>query len=740
MLDAALQYAAHGWFVFPLRPMGKTPLTPHGFKDATTEEAQIRAWWTEHPDANIGVATGARSAITVLDVDVKEWKGKHGDQALASLIAKHGMLPVTLMQRTWSGGWQLVFKYEPSVPNTVEKIGHGLDTRGDGGYIVVAPSHVVEEEREGQYTWGSDPRTTALASMPEWLLAQANNGHCAAKAPRPTSEWAEVLKGVEVGRRQEELARIVGLLYRKHAPEVARPLAHGWAKQCSQENGPLTEQDVNACCDRIEHRESMKLQPLDKDDPGRERFTDMANAGRLAEKAAGKAGHVHEMKDYWHIFDGLRLVLRPKTSMIPFVKAVAQDLFMEAELLEKEAERLSSVQDGNMTADALSARAASVEQLEKRALELRCGAQRLESKTGCFAAIDLAQAEPPLMLQFKELDAHPTWLNTPTATVDLAGGHAWPHRFEDQLTKVTKARYDPAARCPRWEKFLEDVLPDPEVRAFMQRSVGYALTDFMQEQCLWFLYGTGRNGKTTFVNAVRAVLGDYAASTRASTLMVKPHGDDRRNDLAVLRGARFVSATEAEDGQLVAEGLIKEMTGQDPVTARLLYAEFFTFTPTFKIWLAANHKPVVRGTDLGIWRRIHLVPFEVTLPEGSVDKQLPQSLEAEASGILNWSIAGFKEWQLAGLRPPKAVLAATAAYRTEMDTLADFLAEYVVPDSLGECTAAELYSTYVRWCQASGLRSVSHKKLGLQLAERGYMPYTAGDGSRRWRGLRLRRA
>src|SRR5262249_46306965 len=209
-----------------------------------------------------------------------------------------------------------------------------------------------------------------------------------------------------------------------------------------------------------------------------------------------------------------------------------------------------------------------------------------------------------------------------------------------------------------------------------------------------FLYGRGRNGKTTLLNAVRHVLGDYGASTKASTLMVKQHGDDKRNDIAVLRGARFVSATETEDGQRMAEALIKEMTGEDPVTARLLYAEYFTFHPTFKIFLAANHKPLISGVDLAIWRRIHLVPFEQTIPEDKVDGLLPAVLQAESSGILNWLIAGYRAYVKGGLQVPHAVRAATAAYRHESDPLADFLEDACVAEEGLQCTAGGLFWTY----------------------------------------------
>src|SRR5262249_3591207 len=157
-------------------------------------------------------------------------------------------------------------------------------------------------------------------------------------------------------------------------------------------------------------------------------------------------------------------------------------------------------------------------------------------RDGCYAAIDLAQAEPALRIKMADLDANPMWLNTPSGTIDLTTGELHAHRFTDYLTKITGAAYYPTATCPRWTAFLEEVLPNPEVRAFMQRSFGYALTGSTNEQCIWFLYGLGRNGKTTTINTARRVLGDYAASTQASTLMVKAKGDDKRNDIAVLRG------------------------------------------------------------------------------------------------------------------------------------------------------------------------------------------------------------
>jgi putative DNA primase/helicase len=482
--------------------------------------------------------------------------------------------------------------------------------------------------------------------------------------------------------------------------------------------------------------------PDAEDDPGGERYTDMANAARLAEEAAGRVAHAQENRDYFYIFDGVRLNLEAKTAVVPFVEKVARRLYAEANALADKAQRRQKEHDGtggNMSQDAAQAKKVEIERLVKNSLDRRAGAARLESRDGAYAAIELVKARPSIRIKMDQLDAHPTWLNTPSGTLDLDTGEVWPHRLADYMTKVTGAAYDPTATAPRWEAFLLDVLPDPEVRAFMQRSVGYALTDFIDEHCLWFLYGLGRNGKTTFINAVRAVLGDYAASTKASTLMVKSHGDERRNDVAVLRGARFVSATEAEDGQQLAEALIKEVTGGDPVTARRLYAEFFTFQPTFKIILAANHKPVVRGTDLGIWRRIHLVPFEVIVAEDKVDRGLPAALAAEASGILNWAITGFRAWREGGLQPPEAVRAATAAYRAESDPLGEFFDERIVIEEGGAVPASTLYGAYQQWASQAGIKfPLTQQKLGMALEGRGFHRHKGAQGARSWRGLRLR--
>ncbi len=435
-----------------------------------------------------------------------------------------------------------------------------------------------------------------------------------------------------------------------------------------------------------------------------EQFTDSANAERLAMKLQEQAAYAFEMKTNWFIFDGTRLVLRPRQVLYPYIKGIADDLRARA---------------GRAGDKAMLA-----------------GARRLGNQIGVDGCIEQAKGIHSLWVDMADLDAHPMWLNTPGETLDLETGESWAPRFEDKLTKLAGAAFDPTATCARFKQFLTEIIPKPEVRAFLQRSVGYSLTDETLERCFWILHGTGRNGKTTLINAIRAVLGDYAMATRATTLMVKKHGDDKRNDVAILRGARFVSATESEEGEHLAAALVKELTGQDPVTARFLYCENFSFLPTFKIWLATNHKPTIRAGDPAIWDRVFLVPFEVRIPEEQVDHTLADQLAREASGILNWAIAGFEEWKAGGLRPPEEVREATDTYREEMDTLRQFFEECVVIEPQARCRAQELFEAYQAWAVRAGLRfPMSKNTFGTMLKERGFTPYKDGGGTRWWVGL-----
>ena len=298
--------------------------------------------------------------------------------------------------------------------------------------------------------------------------------------------------------------------------------------------------------------------------------------------------------------------------------------------------------------------------------------------------------------------------------------------------------FDPDAECPIFLAFLERVMAgNCALIAFLQRAVGYSLTGLTGEQVLFLLYGLGANGKSTLLEILRALLGDYAQQTEFSTFLVRKQ-DGVRNDLARLRGARFVSAVEMEGERRLSEALVKQLTGGDTISARFLFSEFFEFLPAFKLWLAANHKPEIRGTDHAMWRRVRLIPFTVTIPDDAQDKSLPAKLRAELPGILAWAVRGCLQWQANGLDAPDEVTRATEDYRAEMDVLGDFLAERCIDESGTHVLAADLYGAYRLWSEQNGAEAISGVAFARRLTERGFTRVRVGKKQARgYGGLRL---
>jgi putative DNA primase/helicase len=354
------------------------------------------------------------------------------------------------------------------------------------------------------------------------------------------------------------------------------------------------------------------------------------------------------------------------------------------------------------------------------------------------AMVRLAQSDPRIRVQPENFDANPWLLNVGNGTLDLKnGGELRDHRREDLITRLAPVEYDAKAECPTFLKFLHEIMAEDETLVgFLRRFFGYALTGNTREQVLAIFYGTGANGKTTLVNAIQSVLGDYAQSTRAETFLMK-RGDSISSDLAMLRGARFVSAAESEAGARLAESLVKQVTGGDRIMARKMYKDFFEFTPILKLALVTNHKPIILGSDEAIWRRMLLVPFTVRIREEQRDKTLPETLRAEAPGILSWAVAGCREWQERGLEPPREVRLATQGYREDMDTVGSFVAEMCKVEDDAREEFGTLYTAYARWCEQRGERSMTTKSFGLALEERGF-PAGRTRETRFRRGLRLR--
>ncbi len=343
-----------------------------------------------------------------------------------------------------------------------------------------------------------------------------------------------------------------------------------------------------------------------------------------------------------------------------------------------------------------------------------------ESRARLDSMVALAANHADVLVQPSELDADPWALCVDNGVVDLRTGKLRPHDRDDLTTKIAPVRFEPEAPAPRWRKFLAEVFePHPDLVPFIQRAVGYSLTGSTREECLFLLHGTGRNGKGTLIKLVDDVLGDYAGTADFSTFV--QHRDDSgpRDDIAHMAGKRFVGAQESREGAALAESLLKWLTGGDKVRARRLYENSWEFLPSHKIWLATNHKPMVRGTDPAIWSRIKLVPFDVSF-EGYEDRNLKNALIDEREGILAWCVAGCLAYLRDGLAFPESVTAATAEYRHESDAVGRFIEERCVTGDYATGRAKDLYAAFKAWADETGEQIISGTAFGRRLTERGY--------------------
>ena len=322
-------------------------------------------------------------------------------------------------------------------------------------------------------------------------------------------------------------------------------------------------------------------------------------------------------------------------------------------------------------------------------------------------------------------------------TVELKTGTIRPPRPEDYATKRTGA--EPGGDCSLWRKFLAEITNgDDELQRYLWRVAGYCLTGLTREHVMFFCYGTGANGKSVFMNTLAGVWGDYAVTAPMETF-VATQNERHPTDLAGFRGARLVIAQETEQGRRWAESKIKALTGGDPISARFMRQDFFTYTPQFKLLIAGNHKPGLRGVDEAIRRRLHLIPFNVTISEDKRDLMLGEKLKAEWGGILQWAIDGCLEWQRFGLAPPAAVRTATDAYLAAEDAFANWLEECCEQSSNAQTELRDLYASWSKWCERTGEFSGSQKNFSRLIETRGYIKALIGHAKRAgFRGLAIR--
>lgn len=376
-----------------------------------------------------------------------------------------------------------------------------------------------------------------------------------------------------------------------------------------------------------------------------------------------------------------------------------------------------------------------------RRKELLQHAMKSESAGRLDAMVRLARAQPGLAVLTEALDANPWALPCANGTIDLRSGSLRPSRREDLATRSITVTWDPSASCPRWEQFLEEVQPDPEVRAFLQRWAGYAATGVIREHAFTIHWGSGRNGKSVFMDTLLSVLGEYARQV-PTELLVQKHGATHPAERMVLRGLRLASASETEQGARLAVALLKALTGGEAISARGMRENFTEFQASHKLALQTNNKPTIADSSPAVWLRMCLVEWGVTIAPERQDPALKEKLLEEAPGILRWIVEGCLAWQREGLRPPRAVQESTEEYRRESDPVSEFLAARCTTDPLPGKDIARVmfkafYESFKSWCEDNGRPILSGKVVGATLkATRGVRPSSYGGGMS-YVGLRL---
>lgn len=698
MLDAALELAACGFAVFPLKPKSKTPLTAHGFKDATTDETKVRAWWAATPDANIGIATGEVSGgLVVIDVDIDDQNGKDGYRSLVEWQNVHGSLPITLSAQTGRGGIHYFYRSPKALKNTAnpEK---SIDIRADGGYVVAPPS-VHPNGRK--YCWLIPLCPQAIATVDDNTLAFIGSLYERKKRGRPRGSTNRVKKG----GRNNALISFVGEMQGLGLDDstiIERAAEFNETRFDEPLDSAEFEKTVGS---GLSYEKGPSFGAPGSPLKGIEKVArnDKQWSRVFARWLSGKACYVPEEKG-WRYWDGKHWV---KDGDSERIRRICKDFTDELVIY---AQASADITDDD--------RRAFVDYANKyNRLNDR---KRLIEDTKCEVTVVRAR-----------FDADRNILNLQNGTLNLETlEFTEGHNPADLCGKVANVEYDPTATCDEWERFIrESLMDDADTIAFLQTVLGLALTCDTSTECMFILLGPTRSGKSTTSETIQRMLNPeddgYACSCNPETFAVKKFDDASRpsSDIARLAGRRFVVTSEPPKNMLFNAARLKQLTGRDMITARFLNENEFQFYPQFTLMMTANDAPRVNDRTLFESDRIHVIPFNNHLEAEDRDLSLKDRLTEprSLSGILNWCIEGLRRYRKDGMRPSTMSVAATSTYRDESDKIRAFKADCLYDNPGSSVAGAEAYKAYKNWCQESGYQAEGKQAFFRELRERGIM-------------------
>lgn len=728
ILESAIQYTRKGWRVVPIQAGSKRP-EGRTWQNTRLDEHELATHFSGNE--NLGVLLGAPSN-GLIDIDL--------DAVQAGHLAPRFLPPTPAVFGRASkeeSHWLYVVSEIPSTIQHETPAPEGamiVELRSTGGQTVFPPSiHPTGED----YEWNSqgepaaveiDVLITAVGRLAAAsLLARAwpergarNKASLALSGGLLRAGWDEdavkdfVIAVAEAGGDEEAADRTLSITATKDKLDQGSTEVTGWPALAGM-IGIATPKGMVPGKDIIAKAQKWLglLKPAEIGS-GMD-LTDLGNARRLASMFGGELKH--SSKIGWLAWDEKRW--REDHGNV--------SIHQRAEQVIDDIQREAGTKSG-----------------EEQKAHFKW-AKTSQSAGHLNALVDIARYQDRISVPPESsFDRQPLLVNCQNGTLDLDTMELRPHRREDRLTKIIAADYDPDAKSAMWERFLNETTEaNPEMLEFLQQAAGYSITGLTDEEKLFFVHGPTASGKSTFVEALKATLGDYAATTDFETFLAKKNDGGTRNDIARLAWVRMVSSIEVEQGKKIAEGLVKTLTGGDVVTARFLYKELFEFKPQFKLWLVANHKPRV-DNESAIWRRILIVPFDRSVPEDKRDPRVKRELiTASESGaaIFAWAVAGYQKWKAAGALPiPKVVSVATDAYREEMDPLKDFLEQAITFDPADKTLMApksDVRERYVEWCRRGGSFPMNERDFKSRLLDLDVTEKRGTAGQQLWLGISL---